>query len=143
MAVFISREKALVAMIGTSLRRNPYQIQRPRPQNNMIRKKSEMSSAFLFRKSLINCGSNDTAVKIPAITPTHSVVLCSWFKRLAYKRNSCLKNNARAEKNYQDSTRLRLEINLRYRKYLEKKLPSELARVGPSYPFFHPFVNVK
>ena len=66
-------EHALVMIIGTSLRKNPYQTQSPRPQNKMTRKNSEISSAFLFRISLISCGNKDAAVKTPAVMPTSSV----------------------------------------------------------------------
>jgi hypothetical protein len=78
MVVLIRSEKIFVAIMGKSLLRNPYQIQRPRPQNKMTKKNIERSSAFLVRINFMSCGRSETAVKIPAIMPTYWVILLSF-----------------------------------------------------------------
>lgn len=73
MTLLINREKLLVAMMGKSSFKIPYQIHKPRPQNRITRKNREISSAFLVRISLIICGNKDTAVNTPATIPTQVV----------------------------------------------------------------------
>ena len=52
---------------------NPYKIQKPTPQINIINVNKETSSAFFVFKVLISCGRKAAVVKIAAMYPKNSI----------------------------------------------------------------------
>lgn len=75
MTIFSSNENELVRMMGQSSRKIPYTTQVATP---VIKTKSihfEISSAFFSLMVLINCGSSELAVQMPAIKPITCVQL--------------------------------------------------------------------
>ena len=62
-------------MIGIDNILYPYIIQEHNPQINIIKVKSETSSAFWVFKVLINCGKKAAVVKIAAKKPKNSTFI--------------------------------------------------------------------
>ena len=70
----MNNENELAMIMMTSFFCNPYTIHKARPVNNTANIHIEISSAFFFLIILINCGSNDIAVKALAPIPVKVVI---------------------------------------------------------------------